>query len=113
MGRASERVFGKEVSDKPAPDPQVEHLVWLSAQMSAAALGHLRHDEPYAGKPLAPVEEILRLRLAARTLAESVARRIYGQTFTPADVDTIFTEALNEAAEQLPIPYAKPKEEGG
>lgn len=100
------------MSELPA-NPEADHLGWLIARMSAAALGHMKPDEPYPGKPLAPVEEILRLRFAAMTLAEAVAKRIYGATFTPTDVDTIFTEALNEAAEKLPIAYAKPKEDGG
>lgn len=99
------------VIEEPRPNPEADHLAWMVARMSAAALGHLKPGEAYPGKPLAPVEEILRLRLAATTLAESEAQRLYGPTFKPADTDTILNEALKAAAEKLPIPYAVPKEE--
>jgi hypothetical protein len=92
------------------PNPEADRLAWVCAQMSAAALGHLKPGDAYAGRPLAPIEEILRLRLAAETLAVNVARYIYGRTFTPADQLSILNAAVEEADEKTQVRYAVQKE---
>lgn len=51
--------YGKLLEDR-------ERLSRMAAGMSTAALGYLRPDEAYAGKPIAQIEEVIILREAFR-----------------------------------------------
>ena len=81
-----------------------ERLAWLSSMQSAAAKGVLQPDTRYEGKPIEPIEEVLRLRRVALILAEAAAEAVTGE---PVGSDTILrtlTAAEKQAKAEIPEP---------
>lgn len=87
-------------------------LAQLSANQSAAVLGHLQPGHMYPGKPAVPVEEALRLRRALVHLARRALVAEYrGRCdVTDQDVNEAIAVAEKLAAKEIPIVYAQEAE---
>lgn len=91
---------------------QVALISSVNALISAALLGALYPAHPYEGKPVAPVEEALRVRRTMERLAERVLlERARGRyDVTEADVFELIQAEEKEAAKEIPITYAPARE---
>jgi malate synthase len=91
-----------------ALEAEANRLAELCALQGAAAVGHLQPGHPYAGKPLAPVEEVLRMRRAMYHLARMAEEERAAGRFDVDDNDIGPRIKMAEelAAKEIPIAYA-------
>src|SRR5512144_2005171 len=72
-----------------AKEAECNKLAWLSAMQSSAACGHLKPFHPYEDKPLAPIEEVLRLQRVIELMKDGSSYEV----------------AKGTAAREIPIHY--------